>query len=179
MRSWYLLIPLLSMLFSCVNDLEKIQKVVVKNTDPNERIQHLQLFFSDSGYAKVRLYTNLAETFYQPQNITKLKDSLCVFFYDEKGQVETILTGHYGEYYPNENKVIVQNNVKLIKPSQKQVMETEELIWKQADSSIFSNRAVTITTPEGKFYGDGVKTKQDFTSYEFLKPRGTLRMTRE
>jgi len=53
-------------------------------------------------------------------------------------------------------------------------METEELIWTQADSSIFSQRAVTVTTPDGKFFGDGVKSKQDFSYYEFLKPRGKI-----
>src|SRR5690554_2192706 len=105
-----LLFSLLSfvlLLFSCANDLEKIQKVTVKNTDPNERVQNLELLFTDSGYAKIRVFTLLAETHYEPVNVTKLKDSLCVFFYDSKGEIETILTGKYGEYFPTENRIIV------------------------------------------------------------------------
>lgn len=174
MRSGCYLLLCVFFFSSCVNDLKKIQKITINNTDPNERVQNLQLLFTDSGYAKVRVFTTLAETYYLPQNVTKLKDSLCVYFYDDKGQIETILTGRYGEYYPNENRIVVQNHVVLTKPSADQKMETEELIWKQADSSIFSNRVVTITTPTGKFYGDGVRSKQDFSSYEFIHPRGKM-----
>jgi len=164
----------LMMFGACVNDLEKIHKITVKNNDPNERVQDLQLVFTDSGYAKVRVFATIAETYYEPKNVTKLKDSLCVYFFDSKGKIETILTGKYGEYYPNEGKMFVRNQVVLLKPALDQKMETEELIWTQADSSIFSQRAVTVTTPDGKFFGDGVKSKQDFSYYEFLKPRGKI-----
>lgn len=172
-RSLFLFVSVV-FLFACTNDLQKIQRVTVKNTDPNERVQDLRLVFTDSGYAKIRLYAKLAETYYEPKNVTKLKDSLCVFFYDQQGKVETILTGHYGEYYPNDNKIIIQNQVVLAKPITNERMETEELIWNQTDSSIYSNRLVTITTPNGKFYGDGIKSKQDFSSYEFIRPRGKI-----
>lgn len=174
MLRWFFYLSLTFTLFSCVNDLEKIQKITLKNTDPNERIKNLQLLFSDSGYAKVRVYASLAETYYSPKNVTLLKDSLCVYFYDSEGKVETTLTGKYGEYYPNENRIVVQNKVILTKPTNNQKMETEELIWKQVDSSIYSNRTVTITTPNGKFYGDGIKSKQDFSYYEFIRPHGKI-----
>jgi len=39
----------LMMFGACVNDLEKIHKITVKNNDPNERVQDLQLVFTDSG----------------------------------------------------------------------------------------------------------------------------------
>jgi len=128
----------LMMFGACVNDLEKIHKITVKNNDPNERVQDLQLVFTDSGYAKVRVFATIAETYYEPKNVTKLKDSLCVYFFDSKGKIETILTGKYGEYYPDEGKMFVRNQVVLLKPALEQKMETEELIWTQADSSIFS-----------------------------------------
>lgn len=174
MRAYGILFLLLFIFGSCVNDLEKIQKITVKNTDPNERVKDLQLLMTDSGYAKVRIYATIAETYYEPKNVTKLKDSLCVFFYDEDGQIETILTGQYGEYFPNDNKMFIRNKVVLKKPASNQKMETEELIWNQLDSTIYSNSAVTITTLDGKFYGDGVKSKQDFSSYEFIRPRGKI-----
>lgn len=162
------------MLFSCVNDMEKINKITVQSTDPNERIQDLELIFTDAGYAKVRIYAKIAETFNKPKNVTKLKDSLCVYFYDSEGKVETVLTGKYGEFYPDDQKMFVRNNVVLTKEARQQKMETEELIWYQKDSTIFSERLVTITTPDGKFYGDGVRSNQDFSYYEFLRPRGKM-----
>ena len=162
------------MLFSCTNDLDTINRITIKSTDPDERIQNLELFFTDSGFAKVRIFAKIAEMYTQPITVTKLKDSICVFFYTPEGKVETILTGRYGEYFPKENRVFIQNHVVLENLEKSRKMETEELFWKQADSSIYTNRLVTITTPDGKFYGDGIKAKQDFSTYEFIHPRGKI-----
>lgn len=162
------------LLGSCVNELEKIKKVTISNTDPDERIKDLELLLTDSGYAKVRIFAKLAEMYGEPQNITKLKDSLCVYFYKEDGKIESILKGKYGEYLPDKKLIKIFNQVTLENVDLKQKMATEELIWKQADSSIYSNRLVTITSPTAIFYGDGIRSKQDFSSYEFIKPRGKI-----
>jgi hypothetical protein len=33
---------------------------------------------------------------------------------------------------------------------------------------------VYIFSPKGRFTGEGLKTKQDFSTYEVLKPEGTV-----
>lgn len=159
---------------SCVNDLEKIKKVTITNNDPDERIRDLELLITDAGYAKVRIYAKLAETYHSPQSITKLKDSLAIYFYDAHGKIETTLTGDYGEYLPNDQLMKIRNRVVLTNINLKQRLETEELVWNQRDSTIFSDRLVTIVSKQGRFYGDGVRSKQDFSSYEFIQPRGKI-----
>jgi hypothetical protein len=55
----------------------------------------------------------------------------------------------------------------------KQTQETEELICNQKDSSIYSKSSVIVRSPKGKVFGEGIKTKQDFSSYVLLKPVGS------
>jgi len=62
----------------------------------------------------------------------------------------------------------------LYNHAKKQRMETESLYWNQKDSTIYTQAAVVVRTPKGVVYGDGIRTKQDFSSYVFLKPRGKM-----
>ena len=64
--------------FACENDLDSIQKVTYDPNAPSEITRNLTLFYNDSGYAKVRIYATLAETYRSPRHITKLKDGLKV-----------------------------------------------------------------------------------------------------
>lgn len=174
MRILLLLISFSVVVSSCVNDLEKIKKVTITNTDPDERIKNLELILTEAGVPKVKVYAKLAETYHHPEEITKLKDSVVVKFYDDDGEIKTILSGKQGELLPRKQKMWLRHKVVLTNVNMKQRMETEELIWNQKDSTVFSERLVTIISPNGKFYGDGIRTKQDFTNYEFIHPRGTI-----
>jgi hypothetical protein len=53
-------------------------------------------------------------------------------------------------------------------------METEILFWNQRDSSIYTPSNVVVRNPDGVLYGKGIRTKQDFSEYEFLKPYGKI-----
>lgn len=161
---------------SCVNDLETIKKVSYKSTDPDERTKNLHLIYKDGGIAQVEVHATLAETFSKPENVIKLKDGLEVKFFDSQGKVVSVLTALYGEIHPKDATMFVKDSVQLYNKEKKQRLETEELHWNQKDSIIFTDNLVTIRTPEALFFGQGVKTKQDFTKYEFLKPRGKVKI---
>jgi hypothetical protein len=62
----------------------------------------------------------------------------------------------------------------LFNPEKNQRMETEALFWNRADSTIFTDKMVSIRTPKALLYGTGIRTKQDFSHYVFLKPQGKL-----
>lgn len=160
--------------FSCVNDLESIKKISYKSTDPDERMKDLHVFYTDSGYAKVEVYAKLAETYTKPKAVIKLKDGIEVKFFDSDGEVVSVLTALYGEIDQKEGKMFVRDSVQLFNQKKNQRLETEQLFWNQKDSSIFTDNLVTIRTPEALFFGQGVKTKQDFSTYVFKKPQGKV-----
>lgn len=161
---------------ACVNDIEEIKKITLNKNDPDDKTSNLFLTYTDSGYAKVRLYAPLAETFTRPEKVVKFREGIKVEFYDEDGNLESILTALYGEINEKEGDMIVRDSVQLYNTVKKQRMETEVLYWKKKDSTIYTDKMVTVRTPKALFFGQGVKTKQDFSFYEILKPQGKIEL---
>ena len=113
------------MFVSCVNDLESIKKITYKPNDPDEKTTELYMTYTDSGYAKVRLYAKIAESFSKPNPIIKFKDGVKVEFYNENGSLASILTALYGEIDEEKGTMMVRDSVQLINPEKNQRMETE------------------------------------------------------
>lgn len=162
---------------SCVNDLESIQKVTFDPKAPDEVTKNLRVFYTDSGYARVEVFASLAETFSKPVAITKLQDGLKVNFFSENGEIVSTLTALYGEINYANGTFFVRDSVQLVNYKKKQRMETEALYWNQRDSSIYTTSNVVVRSPKGILYGDGIRTKQNFSEYEFLKPYGKISLS--
>lgn len=162
------------MFVSCVNDLESIKKVTFRPDDPDEKTSELYLTYTDSGYAKIRVYAKLAESFSKPEEIVKFKDGVKVEFYNENGSLASILTALYGEINEEKGTMMVRDSVQLFNPAKNQRMETEALYWNRSDSAVYTDKMVMIRTPKALLFGKGIKTKQDFSYYEFLKPEGRI-----
>jgi LPS export ABC transporter protein LptC len=167
---------LAGILVSCVNDLDDIKKVTFDPESPTEVSKNLEVFITDSGYPKVKIFAKLAEKYTLPEEITKLKDGLRVDFYDEEGEIVSTLTSLYGEIRDGGEKMLARDSVELYNYAKKQRLKTEELHWNQNDSLIYSEKNVSVSSPEGVIYGTGIRTKQDFSKYVFTKPRGTFNM---
>lgn len=166
-------------LYSCVNDLDTIKKVTYNPKSPDNVTQNLEVKYTDSGYAKIQLFAKLAETYSKPESIMKLKDGLKVNFFSEEGKVVSYLTALYGEINYTTGIMFVRDSVELYNIEKHQRLETEELIWNQKDSNIFTNKSVIVKTPGGILFGDGIKTKQDFEFYEFIHPKGKIDFDKE
>lgn len=166
-------------LFSCVNDLDAIKKVTFKNDTPDEIAVNLHVVFSEDGYAQAELFAAIAETFNGKEHVTYIKDSLRVNFFNEKGKIVSTLSAKEGQINYEKSFILVKDSVRLYNYENKQTLATDALYWNQKDSSIYSLSAVTIQSPKGIVYGNGMKTKQDFRKFEFLKPHGRMEIEKE
>ncbi len=163
-----------SFLSSCVNDLDTIKKITFKSGAPDDVTENLKIIQTDSGYAKFELNAKLAESYTKPESITKFKDGLKVNFFSEDGKVVSCLTALYGEMNISKGTFYVKDSVQLKNFEKKQQLETEELTWTKADSSIFTEKAVIVRNSQGVLFGDGIRSKQDFSTYTFLRPKGKI-----
>ncbi len=161
---------------SCVNDLESIKKVTYDPKSPDEVTKDLKVFYNDSGYARIEVYAKLAESYSEPESIMKLKDGLRVRFFSGEGEIVSVLTALYGEINYATGMMLVRDSVELYNFEKQQRLQTEELFWNQKDSTIYTDKDVTVKSPKGTLYGKGIRTRQDFTKYEFLKPYGRIKM---
>jgi len=158
----------------CVNDLEEIQKITFDPKSPDEVTKTLRVYYSENGNARIEVFAEIAENFSKPEKITKLRKGVKVNFFSANGTVISTLTANYGEINYARQLFFVRDSVQLFNHAKKQRLETESLFWNQKDSSIYTNAAVIVRTPKGVVFGDGIRTKQDFSSYIFLKPRGKM-----
>jgi LPS export ABC transporter protein LptC len=163
----------LLVLSACENDIAVVQRISYEADAPTESTKNLVLTYAEAGYARVEIHAALAETYRGKSQITKIKDSLRVYFFNEKGDIVSTLSALYGEMNYNTGELMVKDSVRLYNHKKKQTLETEALFWNQKDSSIYSKSSVIVRSPKGKVFGEGIKTKQDFSSYVLLKPVGS------
>jgi len=176
---WLAFFTIALTLMACENNLEDVQRVTFNSKSPNEAIVNFQMVYSDSGFARVELFSTLAETFHKPAHITQMKDGLKVNFFSATGEIVSTLTSKYGEVNFSTNQLMVRDSVRLYNHKKKQTLKTEKLFWNQKDSSIYTEEKVIVTSPKGYFTGTGLKTKQDFSRYEIMKPQGHVFLEKE
>jgi len=156
--------------------MSSVQKVSYNSSNPDESTQDLHLIYSDYGFARVEIFAAKSETFRGKKNITKMHDSLRVIFFSSEGDIVSRLTALNGEIDHTTRKIVVRDSVRLTNFAKNQTLETEALIWNQNDSTIYSVSQVIVKTPKGIFYGDGIRTKQDFSYYEIINPKGRIQL---
>ena len=175
-KYWIPVILLAGILFSCVNDLDTIQKVTYDPKAPNETSTNLEVLYTDSGYARVKIFAKLAETYSSPERVTKFKDGVEVDFFSEDGDVVSRLTALYGEVNFKSGLITVRDSVVLRNLKKKQFMETEELFYNQQNDTISTQKYV-ICKRDGKGVigrGHGLKTTRFFNYFEILEPEGKM-----
>lgn len=167
-------------LFSCVNDLDAIQKVTFDENSPDDVMRDFNMFYNDSGYARVEIFATLAETYMTPKHITKLKDGVKVDFYSEDGEIISKLTALYGEVDFQTGEIVVRDSVGLLNLEKGQRLETEELFWNQNDSTIYTNKNVIVKSPDNSVqgWGRGLETTQEFSRYKILEPYGKFDLSK-
>ena len=164
-------------LFSCVNDMDTIQKVTFDDKAPNEVMTDAEVLISDSEYAQIRIHAVFAETFKVPEKVTKIKDGVTVDFYSAEGKITSKLTALYGEVNHQTGLILVRDSVVLQNLKKNQVLETEELYYNQRDSSIYTDRNVIIRRNGKVGTGSGIRTTQSFSSYRVNNPVGEAAMS--
>lgn len=174
----YIIIPVMIVMagifFSCENDLEKIKKINEDPNSPNETFENLHIIYTDSGYAQVELFAGIAETYTSPKPITKFKDGLKVNFFNDKGEVTSVLTSLYGEVDDENGNITVRDSVELLNVLEKKKLETEVLYWNKLGDSIYTDKPMVITYPEMIMYGKGGWTTHTFDTAQFYNPTAKI-----
>lgn len=129
-----------------------------------ERAEDIEIFYSDSAKIKVKIlapvmlyHFDLAE----PKQ--EFPDGVLVEFFDESGEKSSELTANWGIRMERQQEVIVQDSV-VWKSVHNEMLETEELIWKQNERKVFTKKFAKITRPDEIIYGYGFETDQQFNN---------------
>jgi len=158
-------------LLSCSNSDEEI-KEVEPYKGPIQEAYNVEVLHSDSAVVIVRL--EASQQFIYESGDQRYPEGIFIEFFDQKGELTTILKGEEGMYHKEEDLYQVKGNVEVDNIRKKQKLNTEELFWKPKDEEVYTEKFVTIETEGEVLKGEGLIADQDFSTYRITKPTGRI-----
>jgi LPS export ABC transporter protein LptC len=164
------------LLFSCENDIEKIQSIGDKSELPDVLAKKIEIIYSDSAKTEMRLTADLVKRFSNVERpYMEFPEGIFVEFFGDSLQVESLIQADYAIYYTEEKIWEARGNVIANNIAKEEKLNTEELFWDENDKSIYSNSFSRIENPDGTFYGEeGFESNQSFTKWRLKGSRGTV-----
>ena len=159
------LLIFLSILIGC--DDEKIKPSI--NTAlkveelPAQESWNSKVFFTDSGKTKAVLYAGHLRMF-SGTNETLLDSNVKVEFFSDLERVTTTLTSKRGRVDDITSNLIAIDSVVAVNDSGV-TLTTQELMWRNDDRKIVSEKFVTILTLIEKIEGYGFESDQSLDNY--------------
>ena len=168
---------------SCINqtDVDKAKELNKSLTDtlPTEELYDFSVSYSENGIIKFVISGPVA--FNKPdKKILEFSEGFEAIFYDINMQEKSFLKADYGINYENEKIMKAHTNVILTNYVTKETLNTEELIWDQNKSVIYTEKFVKITTETDVIYGEnGFESDETFEKWTIKKPSGDFLIKEE
>jgi len=182
-RSALKLIPLIvvwSLLFSCGNNIEKINKLDNPDTIPAAHATDVEIIVSDSAFVRIRIVAPELKEFPDVDSLepkTEFPRGLVATFYNKSMEIESTLVAGYAIYHKKQKLFEASKNVVIKNFTEDQELLTELLWWDETNEKIWSEQPVTIITESGTTYGDsGFDSDQNFTKYNIRKSHGQMKV---
>lgn len=156
---------LLLFLFShCTGDRVKpsVDATIKVEELPTQESWNSVITFSDSGKIKAVMNAGHLRMFEESKE-TLLDDNIKIDFYDEDEIKTTTLTSLRGRVDDRTNNLWAIDSVLAVSDSV--TLITEELMWRNEDKKIVSDKFVRIITPKEKIEGYGFESDQSLRNY--------------
>jgi len=161
-------------LYSCDNDIEKVNLLSEKTNFPDNSMTNANIIHTKDGHVTVRITSpkiNRFITVEEPH--TTFPEGLHVRQFDSTGTKTSEISANYAIYHEEDKLWEAENDVVAIN-EKGDTLNTEYLIWNEAEEIIYTDRYVRIKTPDGIIHGKGMEANQNFTNWKIRETSGTL-----
>lgn len=170
------IIGAMALLLGCRNDIAEVHRLVNEEETGVERMHTVEILYSDSAVVRVQIEApTLVRHVEERAPYEEFPDGVRVSFFNPLGKEESILTANYAIRYARDGRIIARDSV-VWESDSSEKLETEELIWEEADGRIYSDKFVTIKRPGEIIYGVGFETDQDFTEWTIKATEGDIQL---
>ena len=173
MTRWFctIMLGIAALAWSCDDDSQTADDF--KEYDgPIMEANNIEILYSDSAQVRIKL-----EAQRQLQYINGDQDfpeGIYIEFFNELGVKSTSIKANQGYYNKEEDKYTATGEVVVRNLESGEKLETEILHWERKQKSINTDRYVEIESEGEILMGEGLVAKEDFSSYEILKPTGAF-----
>lgn len=166
--------------YGCSNDIRDIEALT--GGKPNmqiDRAEEIVAIYSKDGKFSMRIHAHeyLRNLGAKPPYID-LNHNLKVEFYNDSGIVDNILTADSCRYYETQGNILIWDSVQIIRKKSGERLNTSELVWNQSIQKFFTEKPVLITTATEVIHGNGMEANQDFSWYQIINPKGTVKVNK-
>lgn len=166
MRALFFIVSVLIFIYiGCGENKVKPHIIPDLNVDeiPAQESWDAKVIFSDSGMTTAILYAGHLRVFNEKKE-TLLDSGVKVDFYNPKQMVTTTLTSERGKVDDATKNLYAMDSVVAVNDSGVTI-KTDELMWRNSDRKIVSDKFVTIITSKEKIQGYGFEANQNLTNY--------------
>ena len=156
-------------LFSCKNTITEVKEIGNFEEIPLKESFEVTYLRSQHGLVVNRMYAPLVQQFKNRNTIMPLGFRL--EFLDSNLITTAYLEAKYGEILSEDGRMIARDSVILINFKDEELY-TEELIWVQDSSRVFTDKYVKIVRDDVVIHGKGFESKEDFSQYVIKKITG-------
>jgi LPS export ABC transporter protein LptC len=148
------------LLSACENDLKKIKEISARQvSQPIEVTTGVEIIRSDSAVVQAKMTTPVLIEHSTAKPFYIMPKGVKVIFYDKAQHETSTITADSGVYRQTEKLIEFHKNVVATNETG-DVYRSEELIWDQTKSIMYSNRLVQITMSDGDVL-NGINFKSD------------------
>ena len=168
-------------LFSCSDELPKINRISSKEDLPTITVENLKSTFSEDGRIKGILKAKRMEVYddvVEPH--TKFPEGISIVFFDKEGNLESSMTAKYAIYYDEKQTWEAIGNV-VLSNIKGDVLKTEHLYGDEKNKKIYTDQLVRITKANGSIIvaDSGFESNTSFTIYKFIDVSGRIAVKNE
>jgi LPS export ABC transporter protein LptC len=138
---------------------------------PDQESWGNNIYFQRDGRRLAVLTAGYIAKYFKKKH-TLLKEGVKVDFYDEDGELKSVLTSQEGKVFDDRSDMVATGDV-IVRSTNGTTLYTEELTWINTEGKIISNVPVKITTEGDTLFGDTFKSDPDLINYEITNARGT------
>ncbi len=161
---------------ACENELSEVQKFIREDQIAIEVGENVEMIYSDSGQVEIRIIAPLLHRHLDKKEPKReFPEGLEVYFLDKNQQVQSWLIGKYAIEYERKYLTIVQDSVVLFNKKEEK-LETDELVWDQANEKIHTKQFVRITTRNEQITGYGFEADKEFNYWKIIAPQGRVKI---
>jgi LPS export ABC transporter protein LptC len=158
----------ISLLFFASCSDEKVKPSVNPSLNveelPAQESWKATVYFSDSGKTTAILEAGHLRVFNESRE-TLLDDGVKVDFYNEEGIKTSTLTSKKARVDDETKNLFAIDSVIVVNDSSGTTITTDELMWRNSDKKIISDKFVTIISPKEKIQGYGFESDQHLQNY--------------
>ncbi|MGB5894802.1 MAG: LPS export ABC transporter periplasmic protein LptC [Ignavibacteriaceae bacterium] len=163
----YLIFPIIIWLFIYGCTKEKVEPTVnvqlTAEEIPDQESWNSTIFFTDSGRTRAILNAGHLRVFSKIKE-TLLDSNIRVDFYNNEEILTTTLTSKRGRVDEKTNNLYAIDSVVAVNDSGI-VITSDEMMWRNKDRKIVSEKYVTIVSPKEKIEGYGFESDQNLRNY--------------